>query len=256
MNMSVQTRPSLQGLLENNNCVDASELPSDVLANEIEDVKTSIDNEKLSEMDADTLDESDMHRENIANMQGYLKLLLDLKDEREKPAMNENKYNPEGKFIRFIDSRYNELFRVPDGGYITITRDNGEQLVRKCAFVGECHTTVGHSTYHICEFAEMMERTGNTYAPCMKPEKVSGYMITDRTPVGNKEFIFAHNPKAADPYATWVTAKGEKSYEIGHYWSKKETAWSDYLCRIDAERTGRHYDHTQQYRQNRDSGAR
>ena len=31
-----------------------------------------------------------------------------------------NEYNPDGKEIRFIDSHYKDLFRIPDGGCIQI----------------------------------------------------------------------------------------------------------------------------------------
>lgn len=40
-----------------------------------------------------------------------------------------NRYNPEGKDIRFIDSHYNDLFRIPDGGHIQI--DYGNETVVK-----------------------------------------------------------------------------------------------------------------------------
>lgn len=67
--------------------------------------------------------------------------------------------------IRFIDSGYNELFRLPDGENIIITLDNGEQLDRNCRYIDEAHLEVGNNLYHICEFAERMEKCGNTYAP-------------------------------------------------------------------------------------------
>lgn len=60
--------------------------------------------------------------------------------------------------IRFIDSHYKELFRIPDGGKIVITEPGGEQRERTCRFVEEYHTEVGSRLYHICEFAGIMER--------------------------------------------------------------------------------------------------
>ncbi len=68
--------------------------------------------------------------------------------------------------IRFIDSGYMELFRLPDGGNIIISYSDGEQVNRTCRFIDEYHTEIGNSLYHICEFAERMERIGATYAPC------------------------------------------------------------------------------------------
>lgn len=75
-----------------------------------------------------------------------------------------NEYNPQGKDIRFIDSHYKELFRVPDGGTIQIS-DPYETVIKKCEFVDEYHTQIGCNVFHICEFAEIMERNGRTYQP-------------------------------------------------------------------------------------------
>lgn len=67
--------------------------------------------------------------------------------------------------IRFIDSSYKELFRTPDGGKIVITSSWNEKSERACRFIDEYHTEVGSNLYHICEFAEMMERNGAKYEP-------------------------------------------------------------------------------------------
>ena len=71
--------------------------------------------------------------------------------------------------IRFIDSGYKELFRLPDGEKITITLSSGEKLEQACRYIDETHLEVGRSLYHICEFAERLERNGNTYAPTEPP---------------------------------------------------------------------------------------
>lgn len=76
-----------------------------------------------------------------------------------------NEYNPHGKDIRFIDSHYKDLFRLPDGGSIRITYADGESAVRKCTYIDEYHTQIGNSVFHICQFAELMERNGSTYQP-------------------------------------------------------------------------------------------
>lgn len=74
------------------------------------------------------------------------------------------------KTIRFIDSSYHTLFTVPDGGNIVLTTSDGERMVRSCKFLDEYHTQVGSfNIYHICEFAEKMERAGTTYAPETPP---------------------------------------------------------------------------------------
>lgn len=76
-----------------------------------------------------------------------------------------NEYNPHGKDIRFIDSHYKDLFRLPDGGSIRITYADGESAVRKCTYIDEYHTMIGNNVFHICQFAELMERNGSTYQP-------------------------------------------------------------------------------------------
>ena len=74
------------------------------------------------------------------------------------------------KTIRFIDSSYRTLFTVPDGANIVLTTSDGEKLVRSCKFLDEYHTQIGNfNVYHICEFAEKMERAGTTYAPEIMP---------------------------------------------------------------------------------------
>ena len=75
-----------------------------------------------------------------------------------------NEYNPEGKDIRFIDSHYHDLFRIPDGGCIQIHYPD-ETVVKPCKFIDEYHTQIGYKVFHICQFAEVMERNGATYMP-------------------------------------------------------------------------------------------
>ena len=62
--------------------------------------------------------------------------------------------------IRFIDPQYKELFRIPDGGKVIVTTSWGEKREYPCRFIDEYHTEVGSNLYHICEFAERMQKTG------------------------------------------------------------------------------------------------
>ena len=73
------------------------------------------------------------------------------------------------KGIRFIDSRYHELFRIPDGGKIRIRRKDGSLAERVCRYIDDYHAEIGSSLYHICEFAEQMEYQGNTVEPVRQP---------------------------------------------------------------------------------------
>lgn len=76
------------------------------------------------------------------------------------------------KGIRFIDSSYNELFHIADGEKITITDAMGEKSERTCRYIDEYHTEIGSHLFHICQFAELMERNGSTYAPVKGSEPV------------------------------------------------------------------------------------
>ena len=67
--------------------------------------------------------------------------------------------------IRFIDPQYKELFRIPDGGKVIVTTSRGEKREYPCRFIDEYHTEVGSNLYHICEFAERMQKNGATYEP-------------------------------------------------------------------------------------------
>ena len=69
------------------------------------------------------------------------------------------------KGIRFISSDYKELFRIPDGGKIRVPSAWGEKSEHTCRYIDEYHTEVGNNLYHICEFAERMEKNGATYEP-------------------------------------------------------------------------------------------
>ena len=70
--------------------------------------------------------------------------------------------------IRFIDSHYNELFRIPDGGKIRISYPDGERREETCRYIDPYHVEIGHGSmnlFHICEFAERMEGNGAQIAP-------------------------------------------------------------------------------------------
>lgn len=83
----------------------------------------------------------------------------------------------EQKEIRFIDSCYNELFRIKDGESITVKFSDGSMSDRKCTYIDDYHTKIGYNVFHICEFAELMERGGSTYRPKGMPEYDKQTMI-------------------------------------------------------------------------------
>ena len=77
--------------------------------------------------------------------------------------------NDKIKLIQFIDSEYRELFKIPDGANIRITYPPGDgrgTVTRECRYLDSHHFAIkGGDTYHIAQFAEMMERLGSRYEP-------------------------------------------------------------------------------------------
>lgn len=66
--------------------------------------------------------------------------------------------------IRFINSNYDTLFHIPDGGIVEV-RFPDRAFSAKCEYLDDYHTLVGDTVFHICEFAEMVERRGGSVRP-------------------------------------------------------------------------------------------
>ena len=66
--------------------------------------------------------------------------------------------------IRFINSGYDEQFRIPDGGTIQVEYPD-RTFSAKCGYIDDYHTYVGSEVYHICQFAEVLERGGGVCRP-------------------------------------------------------------------------------------------
>lgn len=87
--------------------------------------------------------------------------------------------------IQFITPYYKERFRIPDGDSIRITTPDGTQMDRVCRYIDDTHVEVGvHSAgdlYHICQFAELMERSGNTVIPLRSSLPKRCFSVLDST---------------------------------------------------------------------------
>ena len=85
------------------------------------------------------------------------------------------------KGIRFITPHYREIFRIPDGDKIRIIRSDGEKVDKVCRYIDDYHTEVGDRLYHICEFAEIMERNGSKVIPLRSslPERCYNVLPSD-----------------------------------------------------------------------------
>lgn len=75
------------------------------------------------------------------------------------------------KGIRFITSNYEELFPIADGDRIVVTVTTGERSEYICRYIDEYHVEVGKDLYHICEFAELLEKTGASCKPAAEVQK-------------------------------------------------------------------------------------
>lgn len=133
--------------------------------------------------------------------------------------------------IRFITPDYKEVFRIPDGDQVCITRSDKEVVDRTCRYIDDYHVEVGNNLYHICEFAERMEQAGNTVVPLRSslPEKCystlldtgavvilkrgeTGYYKTDipySTKEKARELVSEHNGKLG------VTKAQEEAMKAG-----------------------------------------
>ena len=94
--------------------------------------------------------------------------------------------------IRFIDTRYNDLFTLPDGGLITEKRFDGTTNTYQCYYLNDYHTKIGRNVFHIHEYAKRMEAIGARYFPTQPKEKdvmdyYEIYQIPDRM---NTEYGF------------------------------------------------------------------
>jgi len=67
--------------------------------------------------------------------------------------------------IRFIDSNYNDLFRIPDNAKVKISHADGTCSELICRYIDMYHVEIENNIYHICEFAERMERQQSTVSP-------------------------------------------------------------------------------------------
>ena len=66
--------------------------------------------------------------------------------------------------IRFITSGYDDLFRIPDGGTIQVDFPD-RSFIAKCEYIDDYHLKVANDIFHICQFAEILERGGGSCRP-------------------------------------------------------------------------------------------
>jgi hypothetical protein len=153
------------------------------------------------------------------------------------------------KWICFVNTYHKEQFRIPDGGYIQIEAPSGRLQIRQCGYIDP--RSMCFEGYHtdIRNFFAGQEDKGNKLTPLAQPETIHGYMITDKSFIGDITVVLAHNPNAVQPYVTWQGHREHDGYDWGHYHTEESAAFIDYGLRSKAVRTGTPYT---PYRPNRD----
>ncbi|MBQ6467564.1 MAG: DUF3846 domain-containing protein [Clostridia bacterium] len=83
------------------------------------------------------------------------------------------------KGIRFINTNYKELFRIPDGGKIVINYNDGSAPEEEvCRFIDNYHfQTENGGIYHISQFAEICEENNYTVEPYREKELITVLVV-------------------------------------------------------------------------------
>ena len=141
-----------------------------------------------------------------------LSTLGSIKDAK-KSYHKEHENDPPDRSIRFITSRYDTLFRIPDGGTVEV-RFPDRVFISRCEYVDEYHVKMGHDYFHICEFAELLEKQGGTVRP--EPE-----IDADRAAwsMGNKGYLLLRRTETGFKYAF---LNQEFQETKGGYWDHPE----------------------------------
>lgn len=93
--------------------------------------------------------------------------LTSLKDFRDSDIRRRSIWEPETlprDDLRFIDSGYNEQFRLPNGGGIEVEYPD-RTFSAPCEYIDDYHAYIGTEVYHMCQFAEVLERGGGVCRP-------------------------------------------------------------------------------------------
>lgn len=89
---------------------------------------------------------------------------LDQIKEARRAYRKEHPEDPHDQSIRFITSDYEELFRIPNGGKVQIDYPD-RSFVAPCEYIDDYHTRISGEAYHICQFAEILERGNGVVSP-------------------------------------------------------------------------------------------
>lgn len=78
--------------------------------------------------------------------------------------------------VRLINSHYDDLYRVLNHGVIQVDRSDGSSYTARVEHLDDYHFDLGEygNVYHICQFGEMMERTGSAAYPEIQTQDEQG----------------------------------------------------------------------------------
>ena len=78
--------------------------------------------------------------------------------------------------VRLINSHYDDIYRIPDGSVIQIDFLDGSSFTTRVKRLDDYHFDLGGlgDVYHICQFAEIMERNGTTAYPEIQTQDDQG----------------------------------------------------------------------------------
>ena len=113
------------------------------------------------------------------------------------------------KGIRFITPNYKEKFRIQDGDQVRVMRFDGQVFDRVCRYIDDCHVEIGTELYHICQFAELMERNGNSVIPLRSslPKMCYGKVTEKRAIVTFERGVDGYRP-------AYAVTKGRTSQKL------------------------------------------
>ena len=80
------------------------------------------------------------------------------------------------KDIRLINSHYDDLYRIPDGGVIQVDYPDGRSFTAKLEHLDDYHFDMGGlgNVFHICQFADVMGRNHADFYPEIQTQDNQG----------------------------------------------------------------------------------
>ena len=77
--------------------------------------------------------------------------------------------------IRLINDSYDDIYRIPDGGVIQVDYSDSSSYTARLERLDDYHFNLGGFVpYHICQFAEIMERNGASVYPEIQTQDEMG----------------------------------------------------------------------------------